>query len=100
MRRYLKSVSDRSVALLGAWGLIAATVIFVTQLRNWGFISSTGPVPWMALALNLGVSAIGLATPERGWWIANAILSTLAMLLIGASTIPSAIIGLVRLFWN
>jgi|GEM_PF-6832930 len=100
MQRFLDSVSRRSVALLGALGVIVAIVIVATQLRNWGIISSTHYLAWAAFAMNLGVSALGLPTPERRWWIANAILSVLAMFLIGASTVPTAIVALVRLFWN
>lgn len=100
MRRYLKSVSDRSIVLLGALCLIVAIVLVAVQLRSWGFISSTHYLAWAAFAMNLGVSALGLLTPERLWWIANATLSALAMLLIGASTVPTAIVALVQLFWH
>ena len=35
--------------------------------------------------------ALGFRTPERGWWIANVVLSILTATYLGAPTLPSAL---------
>lgn len=76
------------------WTVIVVSILVtvVTELR----IAGHGH-PWLsiwmayaALFVNIACSGLGFSTPERPWWIANAVLSVLALTYIGSPTLPSA----------
>jgi hypothetical protein len=76
------------------WAVIVVSVLVtaVTEVRIAGYGH-----PWLsvwtayaAFIVNIACSGLGFSTPERPWWIVNAVLSVLAMTFIGSPTIPSA----------
>lgn len=76
------------------WAVIIVSVLVtgVTELRIAGYGHPWLSV-WMAYAaffVNIACSGLGFSTPERSWWIANAIMSVLAITYIGSPTVPSA----------
>ncbi len=76
------------------WAVIVVSILVtaVTELRIAGHGHPWLSI-WMAYAaffVSIACSGLGFSTPERPWWIANAILSVLAMTYIGSPTIPSA----------
>jgi len=72
--------------------IVSILVTGVTEMRIAGYGHPWLSV-WMAYAaffVNIACSGLGFSTPERPWWIANAIMSVLAITYIGSPTIPSA----------
>jgi hypothetical protein len=76
------------------WAVIVVSILVtgITELRIAGHGHPWLSV-WIAYAaffVNIACSGLGFSTPERPWWIANAVLSVLAITYIGSPTIPSA----------
>ena len=74
--------------------LVASAVVTgVTELRIAGHGSASTSV-WVAYAgfvVTIAASGFGFQTPQRPWWIANAVLSVVTMTFLGAPTVPSAL---------
>ncbi len=84
--------SWKSPPLVWAVIIVSILVTGVTELRIAGYGHPWLSV-WMAYAaffVNIACSGLGFSTSERPWWIANAVLSVLAITYIGSPTIPSA----------
>lgn len=73
--------------------VVSIVVTVVTELRIAGFgsVLLSAFVAYAAFAANIVISALGFRTPERGWWIANVVLSILTATYLGAPTLPSAL---------
>ena len=83
----------KTPALVWAVIFVSILVTAVTELRIAGYGHPWLSI-WMAYAaffVNIACSGLGFSTPERPWWIANAIVSVLAITYIGSPTIPSAL---------
>jgi hypothetical protein len=73
--------------------LVSVLVTAVTELRiaGYGGTSLSVVVAYAAFFVNVACSGLGFRTPQWGWWIANLVLSILAITAIGAPTLPSAL---------
>lgn len=93
---------DTTFLLLIAILAIAVAVAITTEFRLAGRVGWTlsTVVAYAAFFANLGLSVVGFRTPQRRWWIANAVASVAAMVLIGAPTVPGALWTLGRIWWS
>ena len=91
----------KSPSLVWAIVLISVVVTVVTEFRiaGYGGLSLSVVVAYAAFFVSIACSGLGFRTPEWRWWVANFALSILAMTMIGAPTIPSALWTLGRVLF-